>query len=68
MTAKLFFLQIKNGGPIKNVGKLVLYLRQKLITQIFHISLPNSYSFLNDKISFSVLLWFPVTKKCRILI
>jgi hypothetical protein len=25
--------------------------------------LPNFYSVLNDKISFSVLLWFPVTKK-----
>jgi hypothetical protein len=28
-----------------------------------HISLEHYYSVLNEKISFSVLLWFPVPKK-----
>jgi hypothetical protein len=42
--------------------KTTLFLRTNLLFEKLFTSLPNSNSVLNNKISLSVLLWFPVTK------
>jgi hypothetical protein len=47
----------------KWLGKLFFNYFYSHFSVHFFLPLPSSYSVLNDKTTFSVLLWFSVTKK-----